>query len=187
MHARASLIARITDLEAELETCRRENKLLRSKLGSTVWRVDAEKAEAFIYDLIGGTRTRGSAPYDLEAPDGTTIEVKFSNLNKAMPNSGMRRWVWARVLGRNNAKIFDRLILLGPHDPRFREQMRDPVSKWVIFDVPYDEVLSLAEKDGMIWVGTHATKFGKRLTHRRLMCEYQVSQNEIKARYSVAR
>jgi len=183
LQTRTSPATRIREVEIELEACREENKLLRAKLGTAAWRIDASIAEAFVHELIGGERTRGSAAYDLEAPNGMRIEIKFSNLNKAMPNSVMRRWVWGHVLGRNNAKVFDRLILLGPHDPQFRQQMKDPNSKWVIFDVPFNEVASLAEKDGMIWIGTHPTKFGKRPTHRRLVCEYQVTQNELRKRY----
>ncbi|MEY2479337.1 MAG: hypothetical protein QOI04_264 [Verrucomicrobiota bacterium] len=178
-----SLITRIIELESELVKCRVENKLLRSKLGSSAWRIDAEIAEAFVHGLIGGTRTRGSATHDLEAVNGQRLEIKFSNLNTPMPSSTMRRWVWAHVLGRDNAKNFDRLILVAPHDPRYRQQTKDPHSPWIIFDVPYQQVLSLAERDNTIWTGTSASKF-RRSTHRRLMCDYQVSQTELKARYT---
>lgn len=183
MEKRASFADRIAELEVENAALRKENKLLRSKLGAAVWRVDGSTAEAFVHELIGGKRTLGSTRHDLETSGGTKLEIKFSNLNKAMPNSAMRRWLWAHVLGRDNTKIFDRLILVAPHDPQFREQMKDPASPCVIFDIPYKQVPSLMEKDGMIWTGTHPTKFTRRPTHRRLMYDYQVSRRDLVERY----
>ncbi len=110
------------------------------------------------------------------------LEIKFANLNRPMANSEMRRWVWAHMLGRESKKRFDRLILVAPHDPQFRSESKDPESPWVIFDVPFAEVPSLAERDGTIWTGTHPTKF-RRSTHRRLICDYQVTRDELKQRY----
>jgi hypothetical protein len=180
---KSELRERIAKLESETVILRAEIRLLRKKLGPSAWRIDANKAEEFVHELVDGERTYGSSIYDLETSNGTKIEIKYSNLNKAMPNSAMRRWVWAHVLGRDNAKVFDRLILLAPHDPQFRNKMKDPDSRWVIFDVPYAEVASLMEKDGMIWTGTHPTKFTRRATHRRLMCDYQITRAELATRY----
>jgi hypothetical protein len=180
--AETKLRKHIASLENDNANLRVEIQLLRKKLGPAAWRIDANKAEEFIQEIVGGTRTRGSAPYDLRASCGKKLEIKFSNLNRPMANSEMRRWVWAHVLGRNNDKTFDRLILVAPQDPNFREQTQDPESPCVIFDVPFEEVHSISEADGTIWIGTHPTKF-RRPTHRRLVCDYQISRKKLQKRY----
>lgn len=177
----SQLQSRIVELEKAIAVLKAENDLLRKKLGASVWRIDGAKAEALIHKLVGGIRTHGSAGHDLKTGNGHTIEIKFSNLNQ--PNkSAMRRWVWAHVLGRDNAKRFDRLILVAPQDPQFRKDARDPESPVVLFDIPYNDVSSLAERDGMIWIGTSPVKF-KRETHRRLMLEFQITQKDLVSRY----
>jgi hypothetical protein len=177
--------ARVAELQKQVTTLRAENELLRSNLGSTAWRIDANKAEAFVHELVGGTRSRGSAEYDLTAPNGKKIEVKFSNVNTPVAGKLIRRWVWARILGRGDQKQFDNLILVAPHDPRFRQDAKDPESPWVIFDVPFKHVHSLVERDGTIWMNTHPTKF-RRITHERLIREFQTARNELTSRYRAA-
>ena len=174
----------VADLEIEVVALTAENDLLRSELGPAAWRIDANIAEAFVHEFVGGRRTTGSAPYDIIAANGDKIEVKFSGLNRVRGGSSMRRWVWARILGRAEAKEFDRLILVAPHDPRFRRQGVDPESRWMIFDVPAPEVRSLIETDGTIWAGTHPKKF-LRPTHLRLIRGYQSSRQQLISRYRV--
>jgi hypothetical protein len=176
--------ARVAELEMQVTTLKAENALLRSKLGSETWRIDANKAEAFVHELVGGTRSRGSAEYDLTAPNGKKIEVKFSNLNTPVSGKPIRRWVWARILGHGDRKEFDNLILIAPHDDRFRHEARDPESPWIIFDVPFKHVHSLVERDGTIWMNTHPTKF-RRITHERLIREFQTTRNGLTSRYRV--
>ncbi len=105
-----SLHARIRELEAENAVLRSDVNLLRSKLGPATWRLDGHKAERYSRDLIGGELQRGSAPYDLKLPSGVTFEVKFSNLNEAVPGKITRRWNWAHILGSSGSKKFDLLL-----------------------------------------------------------------------------
>jgi hypothetical protein len=170
------------ELEERIAVLAAENEQLRIKLGPATWRIDANKAEAFIHNLVGGARTLGSVEYDLTAPNGKKIEVKFSNLNTPVVGKPIRRWVWARILGRGDRKQFDNLILVAPHDPQFSEQSIDPESPWIIFDVPFEHVRSLVERDGTIWINTHPTKF-RRKTHERLIREFQTTRSELASRY----
>src|SRR5207249_486445 len=125
---------------------------------------------------------KASAPFDLILPNGTTFEIKYSNLNRADPNQKTHRWNWPHILGSNRAKKFDRLLLLAPHDPQYQQDFEDPEAQFVIFDVPFGDVPDLLERSGTIWASTHPFKFRRR-THRRLVCDYQISRKRLLDRY----
>ena len=75
---------RVAVLETELTALKAENHLLRLKLGPAVWRIDGNKAEEFVFELVGGRRTTGSAQWDIRTANGERIEIKFANLNEAV-------------------------------------------------------------------------------------------------------
>jgi hypothetical protein len=177
-----ALRLRIRELEAERTVLKSENALLRSKLGPAAWRIDGSRAERFIHELIGGNRTIGSADKDLISASGIAFEIKFSNLNEAVPGRITRRWNWAHILGSNRAKTFDRLLLLGPQDPQYRRDYNDSESPFVIFDIPFDEVDQLLESDNSIRINTNPTRF-RRNTHRLLILHYQVTRAQLVDRY----
>lgn len=67
--AETKLRKHIANLENDNATLRAEIQALRKKLGTSVWRIDGSAAEAFVHDLIGGTRTLGSTGHDLQTTE----------------------------------------------------------------------------------------------------------------------
>ena len=111
------------------------------------------------------------------------IEIKFCNLNEAVPGKITRRWNWPHILGSKRAKSFDHLLLLAPHDPQYHARYDDPESPLVIFDIPFNDIPALLEPDGSIRTSTHPFRF-RRTTHRKLVCEYQITREGLVERYA---
>ncbi|HEY6071561.1 MAG TPA: hypothetical protein VIU85_09325 [Chthoniobacterales bacterium] len=179
---------RIRELETENLLLRADNKRLRNKLGAAAWRIDGRKGEEFVVELIGGTLTKGSASHDLVSAKGTTFEIKTANLNEAVSGEITNRWVWPHILGANQSKRFDRLLLLGPSDFRYRGHYSDPESPFVIFDVPYEEVRPLLGRSGLIHISTAPPNVRRARTSRTrelLFSRYQTTRKELKKRYSI--
>ena len=153
---------RIRELEGENQQLRTENQALRRKLGASSWRIDGRRGEDFVARLIGGTLTTGSAPYDLVSASGVTFEIKCPNLNEAVSGQITNRWSWSHILGANRGKRFDRLVLLGPTDPRYRSAYADPGSPFVIFDIPFAEVGRLLGCGDLIQISTCSADYQER-------------------------
>jgi hypothetical protein len=167
---------RIAELEAENAALRQRLRVMEPLEGIT--------AEVFVAELVGGAVTRGLAPHDIIGRDGTTFEVKFARLN--IPGKGRsRRWPWRNALGSGGAKRYDRLILVGETDPRFRDRYLEPDSPYVIFDVPFEAVSSLM-KDRQIAITTSPSRtFGEASPiARRLFQEFCVSSAQLRERYN---
>lgn len=181
-----SFRARIRELEAENKQLRIDNQRLRRKLGASAWRIDGRRGEEFIANLIGGNLTKGSAPYDLVSPSGITFEIKCPNLNEVAQGKITNRWSWSHILGRNRCKRFDRLLLLGPMDPRYQNRYADPESPFVIFDIPFDEVNPLLGSCDMIQISTaplDIRKSRKSRTRISLFTRYQATRQQLVERY----
>lgn len=184
--AAAAYEERIRALEAENQQLRSENRALRRKLGASSWRIDGKRGEDFIADLIGGTLSRGSAPYDLVTSAGVTFEIKCPNLNEAVSGQITNRWSWSHILGAHRRKLFDRLLLLGPIDRRYRDSYCDPESPFVIFDIPFDEVPPLLGSGDLIQISTAPLDIRNArtsATRRCLFTRYESSRQDLVDRY----
>lgn len=182
--------ARIRELEADNRQLRSENEALRHKLGASSWRIDGKRGEDFVAHLIGGTMTTGSAPYDFVSHRGVAFEIKSPNLNEAVSGKITNRWSWSHVLGSNRSKRFDRLVLLGPTDTRYRAAYADPESPFVIFDVPFAEVTPLLGAGDLIQISTAPLGIRKaRMSESRrlLFTHYEVAPSDLVARYGLSR
>jgi hypothetical protein len=178
--------ARVRELESDNRQLRRENETLRRKLGASSWRIDGKRGEEFVAQLVGGTLTTGSAPYDLVSSNGVTFEIKCPNLNEAVSGQITNRWSWPHILGSNRGKRFHRLLLLGPTDPRYRAYYADPESPFVLFDVPFPEIHALLGSGDMIQISTAplGIRNGRMSETRRLLfTHYEVTPAELVARY----
>jgi hypothetical protein len=145
---------KIIELESEIITLRERIHSLEEGAGIA--------AEQWVAGLVGGTLTTGSAFHDITSPTGRRFEVKFSRLNIPMKNSNSRRWSWGHPLGYAGAKRFDRLILVAEADPRFRDLYREPLAPYVLFDIPFDSVVSVMRKDHLIQITTNPRRnFGE--------------------------
>jgi len=180
LDADRSLIALLRARIAELET---EIALLRSKLGGAAWRVDGHRAEEFIAQLLGGNLTNGSAPFDLQLPTGMQFEIKFANLNEAVKNKSTRRWNWRHILGSDRGKHFDRLLLFGPTDLRYRQYYSDPDAPYVMFDVPFDKIPPLMKCDNLIWISTNPLR-ARTAAARALFSHYQITSTQLVKKYT---
>jgi hypothetical protein len=177
---------RMRELEAENVLLRADNRRLRKKLGAAAWRIDGRRGEEFVAELVGGELTTGSAQYDLMSTKGVTFEIKCPNLNEAVAGEITNRWSWSHVLGSNRRKKFDRLLLLGPTDHRYRTNYADPESPFVMFDIPFAEVQSLLGRGDLIQISTAPLEVRKgRLSPKRqiLFARYQVTRKQLTERY----
>jgi hypothetical protein len=182
------LSQRILELEAELADAHEKIAFWESHatLASGV------AGESLIADLVNGTTTAHNDSEDVIVGD-TKIEVKMAKLNVAVKGrkTSSKRWAWAQILGVGNQKQFDRLILIGKKDSRFADQYMDPSSPYVIFDLPYADLVpdtyGLLMNTGRyysIQLTTNPSTVrgpGK----RRLYEHYQCTASDIQARYGL--
>jgi hypothetical protein len=168
---------KMAELEAEITTLRARVRSLEEGSGIA--------AEQWVAELIGGTLTTGSAFHDITTPNGTRFEVKFSRLNIPMKTSNSRRWSWGHPLGYAGAKRFERLILVAEVDPRFRDLYREPLAPYVLFDIPFDAVLSVMRKDHLIQITTSPRRtFGEAAkTANTLFQQFHLTSDELRRRY----
>jgi hypothetical protein len=97
-----------------------------------------------IASVIRGAVTAAGCAHDMVCVDaGLRIEIKLSQLNVAIRGRGTQRWAWTKVFGESGNKKYDRLVLVGVADERFRTQYRDPRVPYVFFDIPFPRVGAL--------------------------------------------
>ena len=137
-------------------------------------------AEAFVASIVGGQVTSHTEQADVKLPSGLCLEVKYSRLNRPNPVSPTLRWSWAHVFGNSGNKKYESLILVGKQDSRFVDAYKDPLSPYVIFDVPYSAVSSLA-RNGLIAATTKPT--WNSTTRGLLFSKFEVSRRELADRY----
>jgi hypothetical protein len=179
-----SLSERIGHLERELVACQAENARLREKVAffeDHPCLAAGIKGETVIAHMLNLARTAGNASYDLEGR--VRIEVKYARLTDN--GAGVRRWTWGAVFGIGRSKHYDRLILLGDKDPAFSDLYRDASSPYILFDVPFDEVMALTTDGGtckeMIRLCSNPRAAQSR--SRFLYTQYQVTQAELERSY----
>ena len=125
---------RILGLENENEVLKNENEFLKKKLD----RARGGPGEEYVAELTGGVRTKYKDGHDIKLPNGTRLEVKLSKPNTPS-GSNTTRWVWSNLLGLNDTKAFDFLVLLGEKDPRYEKQYPSDL-RYVCFLVPRSDV-----------------------------------------------
>jgi len=119
------------------------------------------KGERLIAQMLDGRLTVHTAPSDVILTSGIRIEVKYSRLttpNRKFTNS--KRWNWAHPLGTYGGKAYDRLLLIGEADPRFRAYYKDPASPYVFLDLAFAVVQEINRKDHMIQITTDPKRKG---------------------------
>lgn len=147
------------------------------------------RAESFVASLANGLLSTHNASFDIDIDQGKLyLEVKFSRLNVAARKIGAptKRWAWAKPLGESGHKQFDHLILIGITDSRYTHRYLDPSNKFVIFDVPYAEILPLT-------IQTNAGRYrsiqlttnpdSAKSTASPLFVKYQITSKELEKRY----
>jgi len=193
---RDSLLKNNQRLREEITKLKRENQDLRAKVAvfeNHPALSDGVRGESLISSLVNGTITSASTPYDVFVEhSGIMIEVKFSRLNRAVRGSTTMRWNWDKPFGESGKKVYDYLMLIGEKDRRYLMLYLDRACPYIIFDIPYDEVIPLTIKSSR-----HKDGFSKRLitlttnpqTARSaaspLFKKYQVTLAIIKERYGL--
>jgi hypothetical protein len=126
------LQARVRQLEAECEALKP---------------FDADHAEFLIAELTGGDKANHHDPHDVLLKNGLRLQAKYSHLNK--PNlSKTKRWNWGKPLGLlDRTGDYDFLVLVGEKDNRYESQYPAD-SRYVLFLVPREEVLRVANRGG---------------------------------------
>lgn len=182
---------KLEQLQARLLELEAENRFLRERLQFLEYHPTIAaglRGETLVSQAVNGTLTVFTASSDVVISDsGLRLEVKYSKLNQAVAKIGAstQRWTWSRPLGQNNSKVYDRLILVGVADIRYRTQYCDPESPFVIFDVPFAEVAPLARKSGTHWniqISTNPLR-SSTAPAQALFKQYQVSPAELTRRY----
>jgi hypothetical protein len=141
-------ILRLRDRILVLEN---ENEVLKRKLNF----MRGVPAEMFVAGLTEGKRTRYKDRHDVTATGGQRLEVKSSHLN-LQERTKTKRWNWDRLLGLNETKEYDFLVLLGEKDPRFEEQYPADLP-YVCFLVPRCDVNNIRNGGNCVALNTNLT------------------------------
>lgn len=170
---------RIAELEAENADLHERQRVL---LGPT-WVHDGLAGEVIVARAVGGTLTRPNARYDVLTPSLVRLEVKLATPSRPVRTAPTLRWNWNTLFGHDGLKEFDRLILVGLADDRYRHSYADPSSPFVCFDIPFAEVRALMcpRAHGIQLTtnpGVQRTPAG-----RRLFSEFQVPMSALEATY----
>lgn len=177
-------------LKSRIRTLELENERLRERI-DFLEGVPSLRAgilgESLIAQLVNGKITAHAAPHDVIVTNGTKLEVKYSRLNIPMQTSTSRRWSWAHPLGLRGGKDFDRLLLIGEADPRYRQSYKESGSPYVIFDVPYEAAVNMNRKDQMIQITTDPNRKDPRSDVRNQLFQcFQTTLTELKRRYGIS-
>lgn len=182
--ANKALRRRIVELESMIATLQERIDILE---GVPSLRAGM-RGESLVAELVNGRMTIHTAPHDIVVTNGIKLEVKFSRLNIPNRASDSRRWSWNHPLGIKQSKDFDRLLLIGEVDPRYRDDYKDPDSPYVIFDIPRDLVVRMNQGDNHLSITTNPSRGGDTASTRRLLFEsFQTTLSELELRYGIAR
>jgi hypothetical protein len=183
----STLRKRIAELEQENAVLLRENSVLRAKVtffDRAPWMRDGIRGEQVVAKLIGGTTTPVNERFDvLTSSKRVRLEVKYSNRNIAVDGAATMRWTWVHVLGFDNGKAFDGLILVGDADPRYQYLYRDPESPYIFFDVPYDALNAVVRHTSKIVQISTNPRTARTEVARALFNDFQVTRDELISKY----
>jgi hypothetical protein len=122
----------LLQLRRENDALRREISFLRAhpKLARGL------RGEKLILSIVSGVSSSRGSDYDvITKDDQVRLEIKYSSL-LPMRGKDTCRWAWTKIFGESGTKRFNRLILVGEADDRFRSQYKDPSAPYIFFDVP---------------------------------------------------
>lgn len=148
----AELETKNVRLHAENELLRAEIHILKGRLTLLDTHQSLAKGmrgESLVAKWTNGSVTIHNAAHDVETAVGLVrLEIKYSGLNVAVRNRELggretRRWAWSKPFGESSKKKYDRLILVGDKDPRYIDQYQGIDCPYVLFDVPFSEILPL--------------------------------------------
>lgn len=161
-------------LRQELHLCREECARLRALRPHN----KGQKGEHYVAELIGGALTTHNARHDVVvAKSGKLLEVKWSALRYAVPGKPTKQWAWRDLLGEDGKKKYDRLILIGPMDERYRRPVDGP---YVIFDIPFEVVESLPNPRYLA-VGSNAIGGWSKVS--KIVYQYLTTEQDMKRNY----
>jgi len=193
-------------LESEAENARlhAENAILRAEIHILKGRLtllDTHQSlakgmcgESLVANWITGSVTTHNAAHDVETAEGLVrLEVKYSGLNVAVRSREQggretQRWAWSKPFGESSKKKYDRLILVGDKDPRYADQYQGIDCPYVLFDVPFPEILPLTIQTNngqyrSIQLTTNPKTANSAAST--LFTKYQVSLEELTKRYGL--
>jgi hypothetical protein len=131
-------------------------------------------AEELVAGLTGGKRTDYKDGHDVKTPHGCLLEVKMSHLNRPTRFNTLR-WNWDSLLGSNETKTYDFLVLVGEKDPRYFTDY--PLDlPYVCFLVPRGEVGSISSDGDCVALTTNLTRL--RADKAKLLKSYLVPSPE---------
>jgi len=139
---------RILELERANHELKQDNEALRKRINFA----RGAPAEELIAKLTDGQRTGYKDRYDVTTMSGHRLEVKLSHL-QTPSSSRTRRWNWERLLGLNETKQYDFLVLAGEKDPRYDAQYPD--LPFVIFLVPRRDVDTIVSSGNRVALNTN--------------------------------
>lgn len=175
----------------EVDRLRKENALLSAELEflrANPAIAKGLKGETLVAQILSAQLAHKGSGHDIVASNGAQrIEVKYSSLLNAIGGRPIKRWVWTKLFGELGKKYYDRLFLIGDTDPRFAEQYSDPSSPYVIFDIPYPDVVAMTDgihsgRMGQIHLTTNPESV-KSTRSKALFRHYQVTITELQYRY----
>lgn len=186
---------RVAELERELCGTREELRQCREKLmflESHPSILTALKGESLVASWVQGMTTGHNDSIDVNAR-GIRIEVKMSSVPTIAYKGGQTfRWHWPQILGVGRNKQFNRLILLGGKDERFWNEYLDSACPYVIFDIPYADLVpdqyGLLTQAGNAWdcifLATNPQTV-RRPGSRLLFTKYQTTVKELESNYGL--
>jgi hypothetical protein len=145
------------------------------------------KGETLIVDLVQGVLTSVQAEHDITLlREGIKLEVKYSNLHIPNNKSSTKRWSWLKIFGESGDKKFNKLILIGDVDPRYRNHYLDPECPYIIFDIPYEEAMPITKQTGRfrsIQLTTNPQRVRSKTSA--LFDRYQTTVANLKEKYGI--
>lgn len=179
------------ELLLEVDRLRKENALLSAELEflrANPVIAKGLKGETLVAKILSAHMAHRGAGHDIVASNGELcIEVKYSSLLNAIGGRPIKRWVWTKLFGELGKKNYDRLFLIGDADPRFVDRYADPHSPYVIFDIPYPDVVAMTDgvhsgRSGQIQLTTNPDSV-KSTRSQALFRHYQVPIAGLQYRY----
>jgi len=173
-----------------MDDLQRENARLRQELQLCIQERDRLRARPFsrglegaryIADLVGGTLTATNARPDVITKSGTHLEVKLASLRTRVPGKKTKGWAWRYLLGEDGKKTYHRLILLGPVDERFRKPTD---GKYVIFDIPYADVVELLPNPNYLAMSTDPVRGFSKVSA--ILWQYLTTETGMRKKYQPA-